>query len=143
MTWHEAKVACEKEEGKLASVHNPGENTFIALKLKKADIAQGWIGLHDLNEENTFEWVDSSPADFFHWGPSGMAKVLNFNFSQYQNIRGIFKSLNSLVLLVKIQQLFLLTQQVFYYHLSPDQTKRMGKVLELAGKENLCFRHSS
>ena len=89
LTWHDAKVACEKEEGRLASVHNPGENTFIALKFKKVGLTQGWIGMHDLNEEMAFEWVDSSLADFFFWGTGGKTnyQLSYFNFFIYLSVK--------------------------------------------------------
>ena len=76
MIWHDARVACEKEDARLASIHSPGENTYVGLKLKKLGINLGWIGLHDLNAEDTFEWDDSSPADFFNWAKGG--KPQNF-----------------------------------------------------------------
>ena len=89
MTWHAANAACEKEEGKLASVHNPGENTFIALKFKKAGIVQGWLGMHDSNEEGVFKWIDGSIDDFFRWANNGKTIL---NFSKFNSF--IFLSVN-------------------------------------------------
>ena len=40
------------------------------------DITEGWIGLNDRNGEGTYEWIDSSPADFFNWGINGNSKIL-------------------------------------------------------------------
>lgn len=77
VTWHDAEKACEKEEGRLASIHNPAENTFIGLKFQAMDVDEGWMGLNDRNGEGTFEWIDSSPADFFHWGINGEQKLLS------------------------------------------------------------------
>ncbi len=75
VNWHQAKAACEAEESRLASVHSAIENTFITLKLVSRSIAEGWTGLNDLNSEGSFEWVDSSPADFFHWASGGRSKL--------------------------------------------------------------------
>ena len=75
-TWHEARAFCESEEGRLASIHSPTENTFVTVKMKSRYINEGWIGLNDLNTDNSFEWVDESPAEFFFWAPNG----LNFIF---------------------------------------------------------------
>ena len=73
VTWYDARSACEAEEGRLASIHNPSENTFVTLKIKANDITEAWTGLNDLNLENSFEWIDSSPSDFFNWGKDGKA----------------------------------------------------------------------
>jgi len=70
-TWHEARAKCESEEGRLSSIHSPSENAFVTIKMKSKYVDEGWIGLNDLNTDNSFEWVDESPPEFFYWAPYG------------------------------------------------------------------------
>jgi hypothetical protein len=41
------------------------------MKISSKSVAESWIGLNDLNIDNSFEWHDESPADFFYWAPNG------------------------------------------------------------------------
>ena len=75
VSWHDAKAACEMEDGKLVSIHSPAENTFIALKHRNMDLRESWTGLNDRNGEGTFEWIDSTPADFFNWAENGRLEL--------------------------------------------------------------------
>ena len=75
-SWHEAKLKCEAEEARLTSINSAKENTFLTVKMQTKSITEGWTGLTDLNTDDSFEWVDGSPADFFYWAPNG-----NFSIS--------------------------------------------------------------
>ena len=57
-------MTCEANGGNLASIHNELE-TYYLLSLLNDNY---WVGLHDINTEGTYEWIDGTPNDFQLWG---------------------------------------------------------------------------
>nr|XP_009671983.1 PREDICTED: LOW QUALITY PROTEIN: macrophage mannose receptor 1-like [Struthio camelus australis] len=67
LTWHAARSTCIELGGNLASIHNEQVQAFFTLLLK--DISdETWIGLNDINNENTYLWTDGSLFDYSKWG---------------------------------------------------------------------------
>uniref|UniRef100_A0A8B9RWH5 Macrophage mannose receptor 1 n=1 Tax=Accipiter nisus TaxID=211598 RepID=A0A8B9RWH5_9AVES len=66
LTWHSARSACIELGGNLASIHNEQVQAFFTFHLK--DIAsETWIGLNDINSEDTYLWTDGSIFDYSKW----------------------------------------------------------------------------
>ncbi|XP_018764911.2 macrophage mannose receptor 1-like [Serinus canaria] len=68
LTWHSARSVCRDVGGNLASIHNNQVQAFLTFHLK--DVAsETWIGLNDINSENTYLWTDGSVFDYSNWAP--------------------------------------------------------------------------
>lgn len=66
-TWADAKTVCEIRGGQLASVLSEGEQ--VALEEAAWGLAEmdWWIGLNDLEKEDTFVWLDGTSPEYIHW----------------------------------------------------------------------------
>ncbi|XP_794280.1 perlucin-like protein [Strongylocentrotus purpuratus] len=73
--WHDARHACERLGAHLVSIHN-AEDSREVYDLWKSLIDESflvggqrtyWIGLHDVQNENFFEWSDGTPMDYSMW----------------------------------------------------------------------------
>ncbi len=49
--------------------------------MKTKSITEGWTGLTDLNADESLQWVDGSPTDFFYWAPNGDFKYFLMIFT--------------------------------------------------------------
>ncbi|XP_003725902.1 lactose-binding lectin l-2 [Strongylocentrotus purpuratus] len=76
--WHDAHRACEGLGAHLVSIHNY-EDSREVYALWKSLVDESyvnylhrtyWIGLHDVQNENNFEWSDGTPMDYSLWHPS-------------------------------------------------------------------------
>ncbi|XP_063777611.1 macrophage mannose receptor 1-like [Pseudophryne corroboree] len=65
--WKDAMLACRKEEGDLASLHNIGEASFVTSQFEYENIEYVWLGLNDLKVQLFFEWSDGSPVTYTVW----------------------------------------------------------------------------
>ncbi|XP_057315128.1 C-type lectin domain family 4 member F-like [Hydractinia symbiolongicarpus] len=80
--WKDAANFCDLSGAKLTSIHSNEENTFITNKLHSlyGNISSGYhgasIGLHDINLERHFRWVDGTKTDYLNWA-SGEPNNLN------------------------------------------------------------------
>ena len=65
LTWAEANIRCQWQNGYLASILSEEENQFIV------DHFVGdyyfWIGGSDLKVENSWTWTDGSPWNYTDW----------------------------------------------------------------------------
>ena len=65
--WTLAEDFCNRAGGHLASAHSKEETGFIQqLDNSSDDIL--WIG--GIRDGNVFKWIDGTPFDFDHWGPT-------------------------------------------------------------------------
>lgn len=71
MMWMDAAVACAEQNGSLASFTSEEQNRwvyeyFASFGWSSYDL---WIGLNDISQEGTMEWIDSSGNDsaFSYW----------------------------------------------------------------------------
>ena len=62
-TWEDAKAHCVSEGMQLAVIKSSAENVAAA----KAANGEAWIGLHDIREENRWEWIDGSAMGYSNW----------------------------------------------------------------------------
>ncbi|XP_078519695.1 macrophage mannose receptor 1-like [Lissotriton helveticus] len=65
--WKEAQLACRKEEGDLASIHNIEEHSFVISQLGYEPTDELWLGLNDLKIQMYFEWSDATPVTYTKW----------------------------------------------------------------------------
>nr|XP_006816218.1 PREDICTED: uncharacterized protein LOC102809517 [Saccoglossus kowalevskii] len=67
-TVHGAQDSCGSHNAMLASIEDEDEQSFINGRVFNIGI-RFWIGLHDIDDENQFEWFDGTPFVFTNWGP--------------------------------------------------------------------------
>ena len=67
-TWSAAESVCEAFGSHLASIGSQVENDAVAALLRSASVSAAWIGLTDVEEEDTFVWSDGAPLAFSSWG---------------------------------------------------------------------------
>jgi len=63
LTWRQAGELCNSKGMELASFHSQAEQDFITGKGGQLC----WIGLHDKNKNDTYEWTDGTPFDYENW----------------------------------------------------------------------------
>ena len=64
ISWPEAKIACEKQGGHLATITSSDEQAFIEKLNSNEDSL--WIGGHRINK-NDWYWVTGEPWQYTHW----------------------------------------------------------------------------
>lgn len=57
--WNDSVAACQEVDAQLVTVESDEEQTFLDTFLKNKGPA--WMGLSDLKQESTWQWVDGSP----------------------------------------------------------------------------------
>nr|ACO72584.1 mannan-binding lectin [Mesocentrotus nudus] len=73
--WHDARNACNRLGAHLVSIHNWDDSREVFDLWKSlADESHTndrtyWIGLHDLQTENFFQWSDGTRMDYSLWYP--------------------------------------------------------------------------
>ncbi|RUS78707.1 hypothetical protein EGW08_013528 [Elysia chlorotica] len=68
-TWEDARAACKADGADLVKIVDNGMNKFIWDQASASGSIEHWIGLHDLNNEGTFHWLDEKEkATFLNWG---------------------------------------------------------------------------
>ncbi|XP_063953416.1 macrophage mannose receptor 1-like isoform X1 [Lytechinus pictus] len=65
----DAEANCVSMGSHLTSVNDQEEQSFLSMRASMAE-RNLYIGFHDLNSENNFEWTDGSPVTFTNWGPN-------------------------------------------------------------------------
>lgn len=76
LSWHDAKLACEKENAYLVEIDSSAENEYLLAKWNDVGLIKGYrgpsVGLSDAQEEGKFIWAGSgrelSITDFQDWG---------------------------------------------------------------------------
>ncbi|XP_028934045.1 macrophage mannose receptor 1 [Ornithorhynchus anatinus] len=79
--WHEARKACVKAGGNLASIQNEREQAFLTYHLKDS-VGDFWIGLNDINSEHVFLWTEGRGVKYTNWKkgfPAGRRSVLSYS----------------------------------------------------------------
>nr|XP_006815389.1 PREDICTED: uncharacterized protein LOC100369221 [Saccoglossus kowalevskii] len=70
-TWQQSKSECENIGGVLASLHTQAifqaVRSFILNGNFDGKVKGYWIGLNDLNNEGSFEWLNGEPFDWTRW----------------------------------------------------------------------------
>ncbi|KAJ6666774.1 hypothetical protein lerEdw1_020498 [Lerista edwardsae] len=65
-TWNDARAACRKLGGNLATVPNKASQAFLTTLLGSVS-ADAWIGLNDINWNRRFLWTDGSGVYYTNW----------------------------------------------------------------------------
>ncbi|XP_053407988.1 perlucin-like protein [Mercenaria mercenaria] len=67
--WASAVAICKILGGHLVEIDDATENLYLVSQAKLLN-KSFWIGLNDLQEENSWVWVNSNtPASYTHWHP--------------------------------------------------------------------------
>ncbi|XP_033624641.1 macrophage mannose receptor 1-like [Asterias rubens] len=69
LSWHKAEKYCNEQGGTLAVIDSREVQSVITALLVRAPSANVWIGLNDLDVENTFKWTDGTNISFKNWAP--------------------------------------------------------------------------
>jgi hypothetical protein len=75
MTWPDAREYCQIHYHDLASIHSAYENELVVLECRKnknqrmSDAGHHWcyIGLNDMETEDSFVWSDDTVVDYTNW----------------------------------------------------------------------------
>jgi len=67
-TWSDAEAQAQSLGGHLATINDPGENTWITDTLLPFIEGDVWIGLSDTESEGSFEWSSGAPVNYSNWG---------------------------------------------------------------------------
>ncbi|XP_052610694.1 CD209 antigen-like protein B [Peromyscus californicus insignis] len=59
--WNDSITACLEVEAQLVIIESDEEQTFLSVISK--DKGSAWLGLSDLKEEGSWQWVDGSPME--------------------------------------------------------------------------------
>ncbi|GFO37605.1 C-type mannose receptor 2 [Plakobranchus ocellatus] len=60
-TWADARTVCQQDGGDLVTIRDANMNQFVEAQ-RKSKGRSYWIGLHDLNKEGDFGWLDETQA---------------------------------------------------------------------------------
>nr|XP_056713078.1 macrophage mannose receptor 1-like [Euleptes europaea] len=66
-SWNRALLACRKEDGDLASIHNIEEHSFAISQLGYKPTDTLWVGLNSQKIERYFEWSDGTRVTYTKW----------------------------------------------------------------------------
>ncbi|KAI2588377.1 C-type lectin domain family 4 member M [Homo sapiens] len=58
--WHDSVTACQEVRAQLVVIKTAEEQNFLQLQTSRSN-RFSWMGLSDLNQEGTWQWVDGSP----------------------------------------------------------------------------------
>nr|XP_057156504.1 C-type lectin domain family 4 member M [Pan paniscus] len=58
--WHNSVTACREVRAQLVVIKSAEEQNFLQLQTSRSN-RFSWMGLSDLNQEGTWQWVDGSP----------------------------------------------------------------------------------
>ncbi|XP_055096235.1 C-type lectin domain family 4 member M isoform X1 [Symphalangus syndactylus] len=58
--WHDSVTACQEVGAQLVVIKSAEEQNFLQLQTSRSN-RFSWMGLSDLNQEGTWQWVDGSP----------------------------------------------------------------------------------
>ncbi|XP_061442124.1 macrophage mannose receptor 1-like [Rhineura floridana] len=64
--WSDARTACRKLGGNLATISSKAIQAFLTMHLKSIS-THPWIGLNDINIEHQFVWTDGSGVYYTNW----------------------------------------------------------------------------
>ncbi|XP_060564992.1 C-type mannose receptor 2-like [Ruditapes philippinarum] len=65
-SWEYAERDCKSKGGHLATIGDALDEEIV-YKYVKAYGHPTWIGLHDMNKEETFEWASGEPVAYLNW----------------------------------------------------------------------------
>lgn len=65
MSWQQAKEICEYDGGYLLKLDNSFEDNGAALIIEEQ--IEVWIGLHDIDQDGAYVWLDGTPPAFTRW----------------------------------------------------------------------------
>ena len=68
LNFQQAESACVGMDYNLAHVEGPGDNAYLYATAVTIQNQRWWIGLHDKDVEDTFEWNDGSTSNYRNWG---------------------------------------------------------------------------
>jgi len=71
LPWHEAQSICQQQGGMLVVINDDNENNFVFDQIKNDQgvVLATWIGFHDLQQQDSWQWVDGSDNTYTNWEP--------------------------------------------------------------------------
>ncbi|XP_052759877.1 macrophage mannose receptor 1-like [Mya arenaria] len=77
-SWALAENDCRNRGGHLATINSAMKQSTIYTVLKTYQGSNVWIGLHDTNVEENFEWTSGEMLNYTNWYPGRKSPVLHF-----------------------------------------------------------------
>ncbi|XP_056375182.1 macrophage mannose receptor 1-like [Hyla sarda] len=68
LTWHQARISCQQQDGELLSITELHEQAYISGLLNGLTTAL-WIGLNSLDFNNGWRWEGGDPYRYLNWLP--------------------------------------------------------------------------
>jgi hypothetical protein len=82
-TWTGAQNYALTLGGNLVTINDAAENAWLkAAFLDPNPTINPWIGLHDIDNNNIWEWISGEPVSYLNWAPGEP----NFSFERVSNI---------------------------------------------------------
>ncbi|KAK3582967.1 hypothetical protein CHS0354_027082 [Potamilus streckersoni] len=66
-SWFEALSSCRRQGADLVSITDAEEATLIKSLVRSSGRGHIWVGLNDLDEENSYKWSDGSAKTYTKW----------------------------------------------------------------------------
>jgi hypothetical protein len=70
MTWYQARLACQEQNGDLATISNIVENNAIVNAFLPFPGDFFWIGLNERASEGNYVWANGDSSTFRNWAPN-------------------------------------------------------------------------
>ncbi|XP_045189364.1 aggrecan core protein-like isoform X2 [Mercenaria mercenaria] len=67
VSWTHAHMLCTERGGHLVSIHSDNENSYLHRLLQHSYNHRVWIGLHDREHEERFEWTTGEKVVYTNW----------------------------------------------------------------------------
>lgn len=82
-TWTLAQSVGLSLGGNLVTINDAAENAWLKTNFLDPNPAiNPWIGLQDMDNNNTWEWISGEPVSYLNWAPGEP----NFSFERVSNI---------------------------------------------------------
>ncbi|XP_063422180.1 macrophage mannose receptor 1-like isoform X2 [Mytilus trossulus] len=69
MSWNDARLACKRMGGDLASIHDRETQVYINTRSATMNSVALWLGGTDTSKEGGWTWSDRTPFNYVNWAP--------------------------------------------------------------------------
>ncbi|XP_033127012.1 CD209 antigen-like protein 2 isoform X2 [Anneissia japonica] len=77
-TWEDANSRCKEENATLVTISSAEENNLVSHHTDSCGL-RIWIGLNDIDVEDTWQWLSNETSNFSSWGQNEPNNINNEN----------------------------------------------------------------